>query len=237
MDSGIPRFRRSPFYPIGFDPRKLNADQSPVPSQYSPTPWPFDPSKHPDLKSAPPNILELCQVRATFDSRLPRSFDFWWNDLFLQGVSQSNGYQCPPGYVIIIRKMIINIFPAELADEATPHDYTLDKYGHSVDILDNIPKLQIIVDGANSPFFTFTGNYPATVGGIPLYDFYTTEFVIPCFILINQNQNFSIQIPLITDNDTVNVTVEYYGNYIYATGRNLPNEIGNPDPAIVEEIR
>lgn len=227
----VRKFPTTPYYPSAFDSRKLSANQSAVPSQYSPVPPPFDPSAHPDIHSVPPEVIEIGIVRASFDSRLPRSFDFFWEDKFNAGISQSNGYTVPPGYMIILRKLIVTAYPIQTNDNL--HTWGVDQYGFDgVDNIADAPALRLLVDGSNSTTF------PLTLGfrGIPLYDLFSSDIEIPLFTLIAQNQQFTIQIPDVTDDVTTSVLVHYYGNYIYATGRNLVNEVGNPDPLLVERI-
>lgn len=229
---GPPRFPMTPFYPSGFNQRMLADNQSPVPSQNVPVPPPFKLAMQPDLPSVPPDVVDLSIVRATYDSRPPRAYDFFWEDEFLAGNSQTDGYTVADGWILILRQIQIATFLTTTNDNLHNANFLVDQYGFLNEDLATAPRFQLIVDGIPTPFFTPTQG----IGGVPLFDLWGADTTIPCFTLVGQGSNVTIKIPGVTDDDTCNVLVHYFGNLLFATGRNILNEVGNPDPEPIRTL-
>lgn len=225
---GVRRFPTSTTYPNRFN-RSIGDDQSAIPSQHSPVPPPFDPSIHPDMiPTPPPQEPVLSIVRHTFDSRPPNAVDFFWEELFLAGVS-SGQYIVPQGYVVIIRKIAVSVFLRDTNDGL--HNQAITVYGESAGAnAGGTEHMQIMVDGVPTSFWTLDTQGQ---GGVLFLEGIAQELEFDCFVLINQGETFALRITNVTDDPTANVHVHYYGNQLLATGRNLNSEVGNYDPSLV----
>lgn len=221
----VRRFPTYPRYPNKFN-RSIADDQSAIPSQHHEVPPPFDPSMHPEMiPTPPPQEPILSIVRHSFDSRPPNAVDFFWEDAFLAGVSLTDGFDVPAGYICIIRKITLSFYPV-VGNEALGPSPSLDIYGNDTSQL----FMTILVDGAGTTNWT-----PNTqgLGGVPILNAGAADTEFECFILVDQQQNFTIQIPDATDSLGTNVYVHYYGNMLLASGRSLNAEVGNKDPSLV----
>lgn len=231
----VKRFIRTRRPLIDYPASRWAAEQSSVPSQYMPVPPPFDPSQQPDLRRGPPpNVVDWGIVRATFDSRPPRAYDFYWQDAFYAGVSQTNGYTVPIGWILIVRSILVSAFPAPTGDDL--HNFPIDQWGFNNNgAVGNNASFQILIDGSPTPNFTITGGLP----GIPIFDITSGDVEIPCFVLVGSGSNLNVFVDLRNisgDNTQYNINVHYYGNLLFATGRAIENEVGNADPAPVHEF-
>jgi hypothetical protein len=212
---------------MGYDPAKRAAVQSSVPSQEMPVPPPFDSIRQPDIQSIPPNVIDFSLVQSVYDARPPKGFDFFWEDAFLVGISQTNGYTVPPGYVLVLKQIFLATYPAFTVDDH--HNHSIDVYGAS---FDEPGAFNLLIDGQSCQQFTLSQGQP----GVILFDIGSSDVQIDCYVVVAQGQNINIRIPTYTDDDSTNVLVHYYGNYLLATGRNILNEPGNPRPILVEEF-
>ena len=229
------RFRKRLVYPSTY-PNSLVNEQSPVPSQENPVPAPYDPSRMPqNMPTAPVQAPSKTIVRAVYDSRPLNCYDMYFEDAFLQGISQQGGYDVPQGYVLVLRDIIISVYPFGPADLLT--SAMLTPFGDPDPLADGFPRqLSILIDGGPAPTWT--------VGSVQLFDVFASDVEIETFILVEGGQNISIQLGLglsaITSADGVtptlfNTYVKYHGNMLLSTGRDAVAEIGNADPLLVEE--
>lgn len=228
------RFPTSRVYPSGYNAEALANNQSPIPSQYTPVPPAFDPSHQPDMKpSAPLYTPSISIVRNTFDSRPVNSYDWYWEDQFNQGSPSFNGgYNVPNGYILILRELIISVYPAQTGDQINAG--VMDPFGNQIP--GNQANLFININGAGAPSFTQTD--PVNMVPVALFDIHMSDLQLEMFVLVGSANNLNIDIPGITSLATsirFNVNVKYYGNMLLATGRTLVGEVGNIDPLLIEE--
>lgn len=227
----VRRFRYLSKYPDRYDPKRLGADQSSVPSQHSPVPRAFDPSRNPDMQfQAQEGVPDVSIVRATYDSRPPYAYDFFWEDFWNASVPFNapapNGYTVPLGYNLVLRKLNILVVPQGQAVISTFGDWLVGGDGIPP------PALQILVNGVQTPNFT--------VGKVNLYDIFFAEIEVPVFVLVPGGSTVVVNLPGITDLTLgvggFNVYVHYSGNVLLDTGRNLVFEIGNKTPLPVVDV-
>lgn len=224
----------TPYYPSGFNAEALANNQSPVPSQRSPVPPAFDPSKQPDMMpSAPLYVPAISIVRNSFDSRPVNSYDWYWEDQFRQGPpSVTSGYNVPNGYILILRELIISAYPAQTADLL--NDPVMDPFGNQIP--GNQVNLFININGAGAPSWTQTD--PVNMVPVSLFDLFIADLQIETFVLVGSANNLTIEIPGFTSGlggTRWNINVKYYGNMLLATGRTLVGEVGNIDPLLIAE--
>jgi hypothetical protein len=221
----VRRFRYLTRYPDKY-PASLPADQSSVPSQRSPVPPAFDPSMNPDMQfEAREGVPDIAIVRATFDSRPPYAYDFFWEDFWFLSIPFNsptpNGYTVPLGYNLILREITISIY----LDGGQP---LISAFGDWAVGGDGVPPppLQILIDGIQTPNFT--------AGQVLLYDAFFSDVQVPTFILVPGGSTVVVNLPGITDLSLgvggFNTYVHYSGNILVDTGRNLVNEVGNKYP-------
>jgi hypothetical protein len=248
----VRRFRNIQRYP-GTIPQNMSAAQSPVPSQNVETPLPYDPKLIPDMHRVPPQGEQYqgSDVRAVYDSRFPNTIDWYWTDWWRSGLNQFNGFNCPLGYTMVVRKLQIELFqsannPTLLP--ATPLTLVTPWGGPDIDSgLDAMPTLVALIDGASSPTWTPFNSavpfQPPLTGGVPIPDLLVHSIELDSFIIVSEGQNFQIGVLPFTlfDNSLfpagvtgVDIIAHYYGNLILSTGRQALEEIGNGTPAPVQ---
>jgi hypothetical protein len=226
MTSRIPRFRKFGQYPSGY-PTKLADQQSAVPSQYSEVPPAFDPSMHPDMIPTDPiGVVDQSIVRHVFDSRPPFAYDFFFEDTFQGGVDLLGGYTVPVGWNLFLRRIILSIYP--VTGEVATRTITI--FGDLDVLAFAAPILQILNNGAPASDWT--------VGQVVLFDVTGADIEIETFVKIKGGNNLNISLSGITSppNPTLNVYVQYYGNMLLSTGRNIVNEVGNQYPQPVIDV-
>ncbi len=238
------RFIKRRRYPKQFPRQPLADNQSPVPSQYSPVPLPFVGGgigvggipNVPGIGTAidlvptgPPDYTEYSIVRNVFDSRPPGAFDWFWEDAWLAGVNQRGGYTVPNSYVLFVRSIVLAAYPVLTGDNL--HNNFIDAYGNDTS---GPFDFFVTINGASAATFTPTTNQ----GPVRLFDLFSSDVEIPCFILLDAGQNLTVSIPGVTSlatSVTTSLTVQYYGNLLQKTNRNLIEEVGNFDPDLVVE--
>lgn len=220
----VRRFRTTNAYPANY-PKSLADNQSAVPSQHQHVPDAFDPSRQPDMQPTPIiSTLDIAIVRASYDSRPPFAYDFFFENQWINGIQGINPYSVPVGYVLMLRKLDISVYPWTAGDLiGIP---TMSPFG-DLDALAFDPVLQILIDGAPAPTWT--------VGQVPLFDIFNSDLELDVFIPILGGSSFDIALTGVTSPDGVatrrfNTYVHFYGNMLLATGRNLVNEVGNKEP-------
>lgn len=232
----VRRFRTTSQYPNTYSDSWGNV-QSGVPSQNSPVPPPYDPSRQPDLIPTPPFIgNDFSDVRHVFDSRPPMAYDWFFTDKIIQSIYENGGYTVPDGFILILRRVSVHAY--QLVGEALQP--TLTQFGDTDFVtLGWTPELRITVN--NNPVTTWTVNNSGNFGGVPLYDLFGAGTDIDTFVLVDGGQTVNVEIPPITDpaqpliSDSFAVTVQYYGNMLLSKGRTLPNEVGNDTPIPTKE--
>lgn len=230
----VRRFRYLTKYPGTYDPKKWGADQSSMPSQHSPVPKAFDPSRNPDMQfQTPQGVPDQSIVRASFDSRPPYAYDFFFEEFWMLGVplggAGSSGYVVPLGFNLILREVVIAIYQGNTAAQAS----ILSPFGDWAAIDGVIPpNLNILIDGVQTPSFT--------VGQVPLWDSFVSDVQVPCFIPIGGGSKLQVILPGYAMNSGVgsnfNTYVHYFGNTLVDSGRNLVNEVGNARPLPVVDV-
>lgn len=228
----VRRFRPYKHYPAGFDASKLAANQSSVPSQHMPVGPAFDPSQQPDMQptritSRPDNS----DVRFIFDSRPPYAYDFFFENKWRDGIQVLNPYTVPLGWVLLLKYIAINIYPFGPPDLLTAP--TITPFGDNDDTQFPDVRLEILVDGSPTPYFT--------VGNVRLFDAFQSELEIPVFVPIQGGSSFDINITNVISSDGIAVTllntyVHFSGTMLLSTGRNLVNETGNEYPLPVKAV-
>jgi len=222
----VRRFRYLTEYPDKFNPAKTGENQSAVPSQHSPVALPFDPSRNPDMQfRLSQTDPDVSIVRASFDSRPPYAYDFFFEDFFIAGIPFNGvgtaGYNVPVGFNLILREIVLSLYPATGAAQI------ISPFG-DYDVADGPvpPVLQILINGVQAPTFT--------VGVVKLYDLFFSDVQVPCFIPVPGGSTVKVNLPGYATDDGVahgfNTYVHYYGNVLVDTGRNLVNEVGNAKP-------
>jgi hypothetical protein len=222
------RFRRLDRYPSGFS-NSWGNNQSSVPSQNAPVPAAFDPVMKPARMPTPPTGFPSDTiVRATYDSRPLNAYDFFFEEFFLGGTpfngAGTSGYVVPPGYVLILREIVIAGYNTGV------NSAIMNPFG-GWDTADGIipPFLRILVDGAQTPSFA--------PGNLQLLDFFITDVQIPCFIPISGGSRLQVILPLFAQDDPAGLGitpfdtfVHYFGNMLLSTGRDTSAEVGNAEP-------
>lgn len=220
----VRRFRYLTRYPDKY-PASLPADQSAVPSQRVRVPPAFDPSMNPDMQfEAREGVPDIAIVRATFDSRPPYAYDFFWEDFWFNSLPFNtptpNGYTVPLGYNLILRELVISVYPQGQA--------LINQFGDWAVGGDGVPPipLQILIDGIQTPNFT--------AGRVFLYDIFFSDIQVPTFILVPGGSTVVVNLPGVTDLTLgvggFDTYVHYSGNILVDTGRNIVNEVGNKFP-------
>lgn len=220
-------------YPRNYDAARLAAEQSAVPSQQAPVPLPYDPSRKPQSQFSPPSVVPSRSiVRNTFDSRPVNAYDWYWEDRF-EAASPSilGGYTVPNGYLLILRMLIISIYPANTADLINIE--TMDGFGNQ--ILGSTANLFININDAGAQ--TWTQTDPINQNPVNLFDYNLADIQIETFVLIGANNNLNISINGVTTPAAAATrfitNVRYYGNMLLSSGRTLVGEVGNPDPLLI----
>jgi hypothetical protein len=213
--------------------------QSPVPSQDQPLERPFDPSQHPDIPvpvrttnkpfmnqsenpGADMGMQDIADVRSVYDARPIMAYDWYWEDQFFDGIRVLPAYRVPDGYVLVLKEVMVEIFPQSGGVAPMTAFGDLDTTG-VVGV--TVPKLQILVDGVASPRWTPYGSVQnaflgTSVSGVPIFNALICHVEIPTFIIIEGGSDVTIFIPNFIDNALGgtfhNTYASYYGNLLLA---------------------
>lgn len=231
----VRRFRTTRQYPSSY-PSSLPGNQSAVPSQSMDVPDAFDPSHNVDMiPTAPSGVPDMSIVRAVFDSRPPMGTDFFFEDKLLTGIARIGGYNVPPGFVLVLRQVCVKIFPHVAIDlvsavELSPFgsvDYSAASNAIQSD-------LSILIDGV--PAAQFANGNP-----VRLFDYIFADIEIPCWILADGGTTVKVFMTNVSSADGVTPTeydayIQYSGNLLMSTGRNLISEPGNGLPLPVRDV-
>lgn len=227
----VRRFRTTDHYPSEY-PARLADDQSSVPSQHAVLPPAFDPSDQPDIHPTPaPSVPEASIVRASFDSRPPFAYDFFFEDRSIDQVDGStpfSGYVVPIGYVLLLRKVVVSVYP--FPSPTGVGNPVMNAWGDiDINLFPSGVVAQILIDNAQAPDWT--------IGAVPLFDLFTADVEIDTFIKVLGGSTINFNLNGITGLDVKLVTyIHYYGNMLLATGRVLSNEVGNQYPLPVLSV-
>jgi hypothetical protein len=217
--------RYSVTYPNTFSPEKLFAHQSPVPSQYSEMAnWPFDPSEALGVwQTQKPGdaVFNTGYTVYTYDSRPPQSMDFYTDLPFIPDnlepyASSWGSFRVPQGYTFILRRVELQVF-AILNDATFP--------------------LAVNIVGQCFPAAPFIIGITINGGRVSGYDLIdasqaiASNFEIDCFVPCLADYELSLSFPA---GFTGTATAKFYGNLLFATGRDLQLEFTAPSPVPVE---
>lgn len=208
--------------------------QSPVPSQQFKTPKIYDPTFQPDMTAfqqapkarAPTSSI----VRYVFDSRPPFAYDWFWEERRSIDVPDNVPYTVPTGYVLLLRHLTLSVNPGVGSNNH------INPWGGNNRAFAFLPFLQILVNGAATPWFTQQSG-PSATQGVPLVDLLQSDTDIDCFVLVEGGQTLTVSVSNIS---SFVLHTHYYGNMLLSQGRPVTQEVGNSEAepvAIVSDAR
>lgn len=215
--------RRTLNYPSSYNPDKLLAQQSAVPSQQMPMGIPYYPAQPLGINEAPPaesgSVPSGGYTAYVWDSRPAMSQDFFFDFTLVQD-NPIPAFTIPQGYVGILRSVSVNIYN----ENSTVTGAVMNVHGYP----------------SNNPTFTAS----IAVSGTPQIGFTDIDLTeaafgtveIPCFVLAQQGQTFSLALDLVNlGPPNANWFVTFYGQLLLATGRDLTQECTNQYPLPVTD--